>query len=757
MRVSEPRESSQFFRRSLVPGVVTLVMAAGLATTAAAQDAAQDAAQAGSAPTAQSGSTATESQGQLQEVVVTALRRAETISNTPATVTAFTAQQIQAAGIESPRDFIALTPNVTFVETQNIGTAFVVSRGIAQARNSEPSMAVVVDGVQQTNPSQFDQSLFGIQEIQVLKGPQGGLYGRDAIGGAILITTEAPTSTPEYKFKLGVDNGPGATVLGTASGPVPGTDTLKYIASVEYENTNGYIENTYLHQSADPYINFAGRLRLVWQPIENLSVDGRTSFSQVETRAYFYNISNDVNYTALPVEVNNAGIDDRNMFDSSVKVDYNFGVATMSSVTAYDTLSEIDTGDAYNFLPIKRSFDYLSYGFDLNQAQYLQTPSLSEDLRFTSPSNQRIQWIVGAYAVHTQRFISTGNMFDLGEGVYPVYYNPSTNPRNPQYSFLADSQHNFAWATYADLTSELTSQLELALSLRYDNDRREDTTDTPTNFLPNVPGFPAGYTGERRTATFSSTQPKVTLRYKPDQALTAYADWGRGFRSGGFNQTGVGAVAAAASILGVSDIFKAEVADTWEVGIKGNVLDKRLLFDLAGYYTTSHNPYFFVYLYANSTQNLGNLGEVIYKGIDFDSTALITDRLQATFGYGYTDSTIIRDIDPTVIGNQAPDVSRYTADVGLQYREPVLASGDDLLTRVDYQRIGPTYWDPQNSTVRSPVDLVNARLSLEAGRWTVSAWSKNLFNKIYNAEFSPGGFVFKALPRTYGLEGSVQF
>ncbi|HEX4051961.1 MAG TPA: TonB-dependent receptor [Steroidobacteraceae bacterium] len=705
------------------------------------------------------GDTDQNTAGQLQEVVVTARRREENLANVPASVTAFTAQQIQQAGIESPRDFIQLTPNVTFVETQNIGTAFVIARGISQARNSEPSMAVVVDGVQQANPSQFDQDLFDIQEIQVLKGPQGGLYGRDAIGGAILITTQAPTSTPQYSVKLGVDNGPGGSVLGTASGPLPIGSNLKYIASLYYDNTNGYIENQYLHQSADPYIDTSGRFRVIWQPSDSLSVDARTSFSQVETRAYYYNIVSDVNDVSLPVQVNNSGIDDRNMFDNSIKIDDNFGFATLTSVSAYDTLSEIDTGDAYDFLPIKQSFFYNLLGFDLNQAQYLQTWSVSQDLRLSSPTNQRIQWTAGVYGIHTQRFISTGNMIDTGNGVYPVYYTPSTNPLNPQFSFLSDSQNNGAWAAYGDLTAELTSQLELALQLRYDNDHREDTTDTPESYLAavNVPGFPAGHTGENRTVDFSATQPKVTLRYKPDQDLTLYADWGRGFRSGGFNQTGVGAVAASEGIPGVFDIFKAEVADTWEVGVKGEALDRRLLYDLAGYYTTSHDPYFFVFLAINSTQNLGNLGEVIYKGFDFSSTALLTDRLQLNLGYGYTDSNITQAADPAWIGNQAPDVSKYTINVGLQYRQPILANGDDILGRIDYQRIGDTWWDPQNDTVRNPVDLVNARLSFDAGPWVISAWSKNLLNKLYNAEFSPGGFVFKALPRTYGLEGTYTF
>src|SRR6185312_10840810 len=100
-------------------------------------------------------------------------------------------------------------PNMTLVETQNAGNAFVVVRGISQARNSEPSVAVLVDGVLETNPAEFNQQLFDLDQIEVLKGPQGALYGRNAIGGAIIIRTRAPTDELRGQVKLGYDNGPG--------------------------------------------------------------------------------------------------------------------------------------------------------------------------------------------------------------------------------------------------------------------------------------------------------------------------------------------------------------------------------------------------------------------------------------------------------------------------------------------------------------------------------------------------------------------
>src|SRR5450631_608719 len=156
----------------------------------------------------------------LEEIVVTARKREESFQNVPMTVDVFTAQKIQSAGIESPRDFVAMVPNMTLVEVQNVGNSFITVRGISQARNSEPSVAVLVDGVLETNPYEFDQELADIQQIEVLKGPQGALYGRNAIGGAIIISTAEPSDHFEGEGKLGVGNGLSEKAQVAVSGPL---------------------------------------------------------------------------------------------------------------------------------------------------------------------------------------------------------------------------------------------------------------------------------------------------------------------------------------------------------------------------------------------------------------------------------------------------------------------------------------------------------------------------------------------------------
>jgi iron complex outermembrane receptor protein len=700
-----------------------------------------------------------------EEIVVTARKRDESFRDVPMSVSVFTEQAIESAGIQKPGDFISLVPNMTLVETQNAGNAFVVVRGISQARNSEPSVAVLVDGVLETNPAEFNQELFDIQQIEVLKGPQGALYGRNAIGGAILIRTREPTDHFEGSAKVGVGNGPAERAQVAASGPLDGSNELKYRASVNFYNTRGYLDNVYLHEKADPARDYSGRWRMLWKPNADFTGDFRISADRLDTRALYFVIprSNeanpfstfttppDANNVSTPITADPDGVNIRDLLNTSLKLDFNTGYGTITSISAFEKTREILTGDAFDFRPSATSIFKALLGFDLNQSQFLNLKAYSQELRFTAPKLGAFSWIGGAYFVHTDRFISTGNMVDTGAGVLPVYYDPRLTGPNPSATFLADTQNNNAWAVFGDATYELTNKVEFDAALRFDRDSRRNTTDTPTAFLPD----PSAHTGEVRDHTWSKLQPKATLRYKPEDNVTLYGSWSRGFRSGGFNQTGVGAVARANNILGVNDLFEAEVADTVEVGAKGQFLDRRLNAGLSLFRTRSRNGYFFVFLAANSTQNLGNL-DATYKGAELELAFRATKRLDLYANFGYTDSEITRMADPKVVGNQAPLVSRTTLNVGAQYRQPL---PNDLsgTMRLDFQQIGRTWWDPYNVTSRDPVSLVDVRMGLEGGKWALSAWSKNLFDKKYNTEFSPGGFLWKALPRLYGIDLTYRF
>lgn len=716
----------------------------------------------------------------LEEVVVTARKRAETLEDAPLSVSAFTASDIESAGIESPRDFIALTPNVTLVETQNAGNAFINVRGVSQARNSEMSVAVMVDGVLMANPGQFTQQLFDIQQVEVLRGPQGALYGRNAIGGAITITTRQPSDEFVGRIELGADNGPGYTARGMVSGPVGDSETLFYRASVSYTDTDGYIDNEFLGEEADPYKDLSTRLKLLYQPSDTFSADLRVNTSSLDSQALYFTIGDEADNTSIPVRVNNPGENTRDILGVSLKLEWQLDAGTFTSITAYDDLEELLTGDNFNFVPPEESLiNFFPVGAtiislipenfaDLSQTQYLESDAISQEFRFVSPTENRFRWVAGAYVIATDRFISTGNQVDRGLGVFPVYRDPRvslfvdpTDP-SPQLSLLADAQDNFAYAVFGEVSYDISDTLEASFSLRFDEDIRENTTLTDPAFDPSV-GLIDIVQGEVRKESWNDLQPKLTLRYQPNDNVTIYGGYSRGFRSGGFNQSGVG---AAVVEPGVEDIFEAQIADTLEAGFKVSYGDGRHTFAASAYNTDFDNAYFFFFDPTTSTQNLGGIPNVVYRGIELEWSAQLSDTFGAYIGYGLTDSEIKEAADPADVGNQAPLVTDYTLNVGGQYRQPIGELGGDgvyFTARLDSQWIGDTWWEPGNISKRSPIFLVDARVGVEVeDNWSLVLWTKNGTDERYNAEFSPGpapglNFLWPGMPRRWGLSFTKNF
>jgi len=716
----------------------------------------------------------------VEEVVVTARKRAETLEDAPMSVSAFTAEDIESAGIESPRDFINLTPNVTLVETQNAGNAFINVRGVSQARNSEMSVAVLVDGVLMPNPAQFTQQLFDIQQVEVLRGPQGALYGRNAIGGAITIVTKRPSDELSGRIELGADNGPGYAARGFISGPVGSSEDLLFRASVSYTDTDGFIDNEFLGEEADPYEDLSARFKLLYEPSDNFSADFRLSTSMLDSQALYFVIGDEADNTDIPVRVNNAGVNERDILSASLKLEWQIAGGSFTSITSYDDLEELLTGDNFNFVPPEESIinffpigvlaaQLTGDGFaDLSQTQYLESDAISQEFRFVSDASERLRWIAGAYFIATDRFISTGNQIDRGNGVFPVFREPRpslfvdpTDP-SPQLSLLEDEQDNFAYAVFGEVSYDVSDTVEASFSLRFDEDIRENTTLTDPLFDPSA-GLINITEGEVRKESFNDLQPKFTVRYQPDDTLTVYGGYSRGFRSGGFNQTGVGIAVAEP---GVEDLFEAQIADTIEGGFKKTFADGRQTFSASIYRTDFENAYFFFFDPTTSTQNLGGIPEVEYTGVELEWSAQFNDIASAYLGYGRTDSRINEAADVADIGNNAPLVSDYTFNAGTMLRFPVNLFGGDgayITARADYSIIGDTWWEPGNISRRSPVNLLDARLGIEVeDNWSLVAWTKNGLDERYNAEFSPGpapglNFLWPAPPRRWGVTFSKNF
>ena len=186
-------------------------------------------------------------------------------------------------------------------------------------------------------------------------------------------------------------------------------------------------------------------------------------------------------------------------------------------------------------------------------------------------SDSALRWMIGGYYLTTDRFISSTTGDDLEQGIVEIRRTADFNPSNPINSFFGDDNDNEAWAIFANIDYAVTDRLELAFAGRYDEDKREQTVSDENGFYANgVLVGTAGNPGGVNEETFSEFQPKVTARYLVTDTASIYGSWGRGFRSGQFNQNGVGAAAAAAGINGIQDLLDEEVTETFEVGFKSN-------------------------------------------------------------------------------------------------------------------------------------------------------------------------------------------
>ena len=715
--------------------------------------------------------------GGLEEIVVIARGRDENLQDVPVAVTAFSAQSIADRKIEGAADFLSATPNISINQSQSAGVSFITVRGVSQVRNGESPMAVVIDGVQQVTSRQLTQDLFDLERIEVLRGPQGALYGRNAIGGAIVITTKRPSEELEGSAALGFGRGSDYRARASVSGPLAG-ENVRFRLAGSYRNLDGYYSNTYLNKKVDGVEDFNVRGQIFAQLGTNFTADLKAQFGQTTgggvnfqyqpanfdpARPCFLNAANpfggpvpDANRVVRSFCATNIGYNKRTTSQFSLKLQYDAGFATITNVTSYDRVKEYLEGDQFLY-----TADVDVFGiFDGTQTQFEDVKAWSNELRITSRSDQPFRWMVGGYYLDTKRFISTTTGDDNLQGIVNIYRTPQfTNATNPTLSFFADDNHNKAWALFGNVAYDVTDKLEVSFAGRYDRDNRSQFV------LPIQTGaLPTGCTVANSTACFKRNtydlfQPKVSVKYAVSDNFNLFGSWGVGFRSGQFNQSGVAAAATLAGVNGVSDVVQQEEAQTFELGFKSDLLDRRLRLNGTFYTTRDKNPLYFVFIGSIGAQVLVNIDQVRSTGFELEAQAKVTDGLDLFANYGYTHSRVKKyAVDPTLVGNVTPYVPSDTWALGMQYKTN-LSDNLGLFMRGDLEHHGKQFWDPENSTARNGYEVANIRFGIEHpdGKWSLIGSVDNLFDKKYNAEWVGGGFAQPGLPRTWSIDFNVKF
>jgi iron complex outermembrane receptor protein len=665
----------------------------------------------------------------IEEIIVTSRYRAEKLSDIPDSITAFTATDIERHRIERINRVASLTPNLRFSDDQEVGVSTLVIRGIRQNRGTgQPPVSFRIDGVSATNNLLTTQELFDIESVDVLRGPQGALYGRNAIGGAILISTKQPTKTPEYGFRVTAAEGQDFTIAGSASGPISNENVL-YRASFRVQDREGQLRNTYLdNQFVDYKKSAAFRGRLMFTPSEKLSIDIRGQYlDQDGGSGYFMPASE--GYLPLPppsppilfgnptyeIQSNKIGESFVKSSELSAKIDYDFNWGTLTSVTSF---TDVDSGNDQDLdQTLVEAIDIIV----IDQSQ-----TLAQEFRLVSNSDQSLRWVAGIQYFTQDRFRSLATTF-LGFPVPPA----------------AQDLELENIAVFGNLSYDLTDDLELTLAFRYDEETPKDTT-------------------QGKSETFDELQPKASLAYHFREGLLAYVTVGKGFRAGGFNNLSPGS--------NFMPGFDKESLISYETGLKGSAYNGRLRSSLSLFYIDYTDQQYFLFDQTGTQANI-NVKKSEISGGEFEITALPFDSLQVNFGVGFTDSEILEYEDipgvlvpaSEILGRKVPGAPVWSLNLSVQHTKSINDSLD-FISRLDYEHRDKTYWTLDNLDVEPAYDLTNLSFALESERWTTRLYVHNLFEEEYIDWFFAARFIglpadiaWPSQPRQLGLEFSFRY
>jgi len=478
----------------------------------------------------------------VEEIIVTARRRSESIRDVPGTVTALTAAVLESAGVRRAEGFIALTPGVTMVNAAEVGDTQVNIRGINGARDAESSFAFLVDGILYTNPAAFNREYTNLQQIEIFKGPQGAIYGRSAAAGAIIVTTAKPGN--EFEFSGNASFAEDDSFRGDLaySGPLI-EDQLYLSLSADWRDSDGFYRNSFQNNAAivDPFEGYNINARLVWDVNDSLSIDTKIRYGEVDASSIVFNSifhlpvfaavtntpaafqdSNDVNFLFQPNIVSD---NDQEAVEFSTKFDYSMDWATLTGWALYsdiqnDFISD-GTSAAFGFFnndpvcqqtvldlnaagimlqppqfigtsPVGVIFDpngsflgaYTPTTCDGIQEQLRNQEDISIELRLASPDDRKLRWMGGVYFLDISRQV--GVSLNRDSGVAPIRGLLQVGGPNSTASLIFDDFDTQVFSVFGQVEYDINDTTEISFALRYDNEDRDVSSLVPTNVTQSV-------------------------------------------------------------------------------------------------------------------------------------------------------------------------------------------------------------------------------------------------------------------------------
>jgi iron complex outermembrane receptor protein len=682
---------------------------------------------------------------QVDEVVITAERRETRLQDTPISVSALTSKTIANAGITRVEDFANMLPNV-YIDDRNLRGQNIAIRGISADLNNpglDQAVGIFLDGVYLGRATVGNSNLFDLERVEVLRGPQGTLYGKNTIAGAINYITRKPTDQFEAEGDVSYGNYSAVTADAVVSGPlIPGKLFASLGASVDQRD--GLIKNLATGTREDDRNGQSVRAEVVARPTDDLEIVVRGDLSRDRTHSGAFEVLDNGEFTGSPlaqpapttrtVDQDRDPVQNRDAGGISAEINWTLPAGTLTSLTAYRAFNWYNLADSDD-----TDLDILSTGITEDQSQ------VSQEIRFASKANQRFDYVVGAFYFHQHLNTDSEAIIGPDLGAYPI-------EERGDILALVDTD---SYAAFGHGEYHFDDRWSLSGGLRYTHeDKGVDQAQNGDPFQLLLATTPSRHLSRSEGAA----SPTVSLNFKATPDLFYYATFSQGYKSGGFN------------VFSITPTNNAEYlpehVNNYEGGFKSSFLDHRLQVDASVYYMDYQNLQVNQLLLINGISQFqtSNAAKARSVGAEIQIDAKPTRELTLSANYGYDDATFLSYKNATSTGadytghvlQRAP---KNNASIAAQIDHPI-ADDLELFGRVDASYRSKVYFGVDNLLSQKDLTLVNARIGLQKGdgRWGVYLWSRNLGGANYAIDKEEGAIVpgqvveSLAAPRTFGIE-----
>lgn len=718
-----------------------------------------------------------------ETVTVTARRRPEDAQKIPISLSVVGADLIEKSYTVNTRDLTTLVPSLNYSSANPRNTAFTI-RGlgssvvaVSQANDGlEPGVGFYVDQVYHARPATAAFDFVDVERVEVLRGPQGTVFGKNTTAGAIHIITKAPSFTPEATAEISYGDYNFLQVRAAASGPILG-DTVAARISALVTRRDGAIRNIRTGQLHNNINNEALRGQLLWAPSTDLSfkltIDYANFRSNCCTQVYL-RVGQSLRAAARQYPALAAGIgyapastnpyDRLTDIDAALGVDTNEGGISLISDWKVGKLGTLTSVSAWRFWrwDADNDRDYTGIPIQLTQHIPSRQDQFSQELRLASDGDHRLNYVAGLYYFYQK---ITGRPISI-YGPSATYWLLGPAPQFPANlvdGYGQDGSTRFrtdSYAVFGEVDWRIVDGVRVSSGLRY---TREDKS---ANYDTFVFGGLATTSTTLRNAQLSVLRPqsyvaansegnlsgRASISYTPVSAITAYASYARGFKSGGINVSGLPLDAQNRPVLSTA-VIRPELNTTYEVGFKSQMFDDRLILNVDGYYTVVRD---FQATIVDSSQTvalrgyLSNIPQVKVTGVEADATARLSRDLSLRGSLAYAHGSYARypqgpcplEVQTSataacnLTGRPLAGLPRWSITLGGDYSRAVaaLGRGGSAFVHVDSNWRSGYFGDPSLSrfTYITAYNLTNASIGVRFGKgWEVAVFARNLFDANY--------------------------